>query len=63
MLTIFNKNGQMRTAIEPSDNSTQTKEVQGENLLNISFTHYEHIPLDVLEVNAIGCLKNTHPNR
>lgn len=49
MLTIFNKNGQMRTAIEPSDNSTQTKEVQGENLLNISFTHYEHIPLDVLD--------------
>ena len=49
MLTIFNKNGQMRTAIEPSDNSTQTKEVQGENLLNLSFTHYEHIPLDVLD--------------
>lgn len=49
MLTIFNKNGQMRTAIEPSDNSTQTKEVQGENLLNISFTHYGHIPLDVLD--------------
>ena len=49
MLTIFDKNGQMRTAIEPSDNSTQTKEVQGENLLNLSFTHYEHIPLDVLD--------------
>lgn len=49
MLTIFDKNGRMRTAIEPSDNSTQTKEVQGENLLNLSFTHYEHIPLDVLD--------------
>lgn len=49
MLTIFDKNGQMRTAIEPSDNSTQTKEVQGENQLNLSFTHYEHIPLDVLD--------------
>ena len=33
--------------VAPGDSSTQVKEVQGDNILTLSFTHYAHIPLDV----------------
>lgn len=47
VLTIYDKYGIARTDISPGDGSTQQKEVQGDNVLTLSFTHYEHIPLDV----------------
>lgn len=47
MLTIYDRNGNKRADIAPDDSSTQQKEVQGENVLSLSFTHYEHIALDV----------------
>lgn len=47
MLTIYDRNGNKRADIAPDDISTQQKEVQGENVLSLSFTHYEHIALDV----------------
>ena len=47
VLTIYDKYGTARTDISPGDGSTQQKEVQGDNVLTLSFTHYEHIPLNV----------------
>lgn len=47
VLTIYDKYGTARTDISPGDGSTQQKEVQGDNVLTLSFTYYEHIPLDV----------------
>ena len=47
VLTIYDKYGTARTDISPGDGSTQQKEVQGDNVLTLSFTHYGHIPLDV----------------
>lgn len=47
VLTIYDKYGTARTDISPGDGSTQQKEVQGDNVLTLSFPHYEHIPLDV----------------
>lgn len=47
VLTIYDKYGTARTDISPGDGSIQQKEVQGDNVLTLSFTHYEHIPLDV----------------
>ena len=45
VLTIYDKYGIARTDISPGDGSTQQKEVQGDNVLTLSFTHYEHIPV------------------
>lgn len=47
MLTIYDSSGNKRTEIAPNDSSTQQKEVQSDNVLNLTFTHYEHIALDV----------------
>ena len=47
MLTIYDRNGNKRADIAPDDSSTQQKEVQGENVLSLAFTLYEHIALDV----------------
>ena len=33
--------------LSPNDSSTQATEIQGDNVLTLSFTHYEHIDLDV----------------
>ncbi len=47
MLTLYDKYGAVRADIAADDSSTQVKEVQGDNVLTLSFTHYEHVPLDV----------------
>lgn len=47
LITIYDKTGRERTTVSPSDSSTQTKEIQGDNVLSLSFTTYEHIDLDV----------------
>lgn len=47
LLTIYDSYGLRRADIAADDSSTQQKEVQGDNVLTLSFTHYEHITLDV----------------
>lgn len=47
LLTIYDSKGDKRADIAAEDSSTQQKEVQGDNVLTLSFTHYAHIPLDV----------------
>ena len=47
VLTIYDKYGQVKAEVAAADSSTQQKEVQGDNVLALSFTYYEHIALDV----------------
>lgn len=47
IITIYDKSGKARAEISAGDSSTQQKGVQSDNVLSLSFTHYEHIPLDV----------------
>lgn len=45
--TIYDKTGYAKAEIAPDDSSTQVKEMQGDNILTLSFTHYANIALDV----------------
>ena len=47
LLTIYDKAGVKRADVAVNDSSTQMKEVQGDNVLALSFTYYEHVALDV----------------
>ena len=47
LLTIYDRYKQKRADVSPDDNGTQVKEVQGENVLTLSFTLYEYVALDV----------------
>ena len=47
LLTIYDKAGVKRADVAANDSSTQMKEVQGDNVLALSFTYYEHVALDV----------------
>ena len=47
LLTLFDSNGQIKATFSPNDSSTQDKEIQGDNLLKLSFTLYECITIDV----------------
>lgn len=47
LLTIYDRYGQVRAEVVANDSSTQQKEIQGDNVLTLSFTHYEHVSLDV----------------
>ena len=47
VLTIYGKDGRRKADIAANDSSTQTKAVQGDNMLALSFTHYAHIALEV----------------
>ena len=47
IITIYDKSGKARAEISADESSTQQKGVQSDNVLSLSFTHYEHIPLDV----------------
>ena len=47
LLTIYDRYGQKKAEVAVNDSSTQQKEIQGDNVLTLSFTHYEHVPLDV----------------
>lgn len=47
LLTIYDRYGQVKAEIAADDSSTQQKEVQGDNVLTLSFTHYEYVVLDV----------------
>ena len=47
LLRLFDHSGNVKAQIAPDDSSTQVKEIQGDNLLNISFTLYNCIQIDV----------------
>lgn len=47
MITIYGSDGIAKAQIATDDNSTQVKEIQGDNILTLSFTLYEHIALKV----------------
>lgn len=47
VLTIYDRYGQAMAEIAADDSSTQQKEIQGDNVLTLSFTHYAHVALDV----------------
>lgn len=47
LITIYDKTGNPKVGLSPNDSSTQATEIQGDNVLTLSFTHYEHIDLDV----------------
>ena len=47
LLSIYDSNGIKKAEIAADDSSTQVKEIQGDNVLTLSFTYYEHIALDV----------------
>ena len=47
MITIYGSDGVVKTQVPCDDNSTQEMELQGDNVLSLSFTLYEHVPLEV----------------
>lgn len=47
LITIYDRVGNFKAEVSPSDSSTQVKEIQGDNVLTLSFTHHDHIALDV----------------
>lgn len=47
LITIYDKVGNPKVELSPNDSSTQVTEIQGDNVLTLSFPHYEHIDLDV----------------
>lgn len=47
LITIYDSAGNPKVDLSPNDSSTQVKEVQGDSILTLSFTHYDHISLDV----------------
>lgn len=47
IITIYDKSGIARAEISAGESSTQQKGVQSDNVLSLSFTHYEYIALDV----------------
>lgn len=47
LITIYDRNGNVKAELSPDDSSTQVKEIQGDNVLTLSFTHYMPIILDV----------------
>lgn len=46
-LTIFDRYGNPKAEVSPNDSSTQSMEIQSDNVLSLSFTHYDNILLDV----------------
>lgn len=47
LITIYDSVGNPKVDLSPNDSSTQVKEVQGDSVLTLSFTYYEHIDLEV----------------
>lgn len=47
MVTIYGSDGTVKIQAPCDDNSTQEQELQGDNVLTLSFTLYEHVALEV----------------
>lgn len=46
-LKIYDRNGGLRIEVQPSDSSSQTAELQGDDVLSMSFTHHGYAGLEV----------------
>lgn len=46
-ITIYGRSGNQKAEVSVNDNSTQSKEIQSDNILSLSFVHYDYIILDV----------------
>ncbi len=47
MIEIYGSNGRLKCRVEPGSSSRQDKSLQSDNVLSLSFTHYEFLDLDV----------------
>lgn len=47
MITVYGSDGMAKTQVPCDDNSTQEMELQGDNVLSLSFTLYKHVALEV----------------
>lgn len=54
LLTLYDSYGNAKARIAPDESSTQDKEIQGDNLLKLSFTLYEFVPIDVNDYMDYG---------
>lgn len=52
--TIYNKEGEKRTDFDSSSSCTHVHKIQSDNVLNLSFTLYDYIVLDVNDYIDIG---------
>ena len=66
LLTLYDQYGSMKATLSPNDTSTQDKEIQGDNVLSLSFTLYEYVSIDVndyvdFEGERYWAVENTLP--
>ena len=47
LLTLYDRYGNVKTTLSPDDSSRQVKEIQGDNMLTLTFTLYEYLNIDV----------------
>lgn len=47
LINIYGHTGELKAEISPDDSSTHVEEIQGDNILTLSFTYFNHISLDV----------------
>lgn len=47
LITIYDRAGNPKADVSPADSSTQVTEIQGDDVLTLSFVHHDHITLDV----------------
>lgn len=46
-IQLFDRRGEVKATVSPNDNATQEQAIQGDNVLNLSFTHHSYVALDV----------------
>lgn len=46
-IIIYKQDGTLKATVSPSENSTHSKSVMGDNVVNLSFVTYENLQLDV----------------
>lgn len=46
-LKIYDRDGGLRIEVQPAESSSQTAELQGDDVLSMSFTHYGYVGLEV----------------
>lgn len=47
LLTLYDRYGNVKTTLSPDDSSRQVKEIQGDNVLTLTFTLYEYLNINV----------------
>ncbi|MDO4202279.1 MAG: hypothetical protein Q4D25_09225 [Bacteroidales bacterium] len=47
LLTLYDRYGNVKTTLSPDDSSRQVKEIQGDNVLTLTFTLYKYLNIDV----------------